>query len=96
MTLLTPDLAGERLELLREMVPQLRRLAVMANVAYSAGGREIDDTQAAARTIGIEITPFEIRRAEDIAPAFERRGEGRQLDVGDAQAGNFARPLLRL
>ena len=71
MTLLTPDLAGKRLELLREMVPQLRRLAVMANVAYSAGVREIDDTQAAARTLGIETTPFEIRRTEDIAPAFE-------------------------
>ena len=71
MTLLTPDLAGKRLELLREMVPQLRRLAVMANVAYSAGVREIDDTRAAARTLGIETTPFEIRRAEDIAPAFE-------------------------
>lgn len=71
MTLLTPDLAGKRLELLREMVPQLRRLAVMANVAYSAGVREIDDAQAAARTLGIETTPFEIRRAEDIAPAFE-------------------------
>ena len=71
MTLLTPDLAGKRLELLREMVPKLRRLAVMANVAYSAGVREIDDAQAAARTLGIETTPFEIRRAEDIAPAFE-------------------------
>ena len=71
MTLLTPDLAGKRLELLREMVPKLRRLAVMANVAYSAGVREIDDAKAAARTLGIETTPFEIRRAEDIAPAFE-------------------------
>ena len=81
MTLLTPDLAGKRLELLREMVPQLRRLAVMANVAYSAGVREIDDAQAAARTLGIETTPFEIRRAEDIAPAFEalKTSSGRTL-----------------
>ena len=71
MTLLTPDLAGKRLELMREIVPELRHLAIMGNVAYSAGVKEIDDVQAAARTLGIEATPFDIRRAEDIAPAFD-------------------------
>ena len=71
MTLLTTDLAGKRLDLLRDFIPQLRRLAIMANADYSAAESEIGDVQAAARTLGIEVTPFEIRRAEDIAPAFE-------------------------
>jgi putative tryptophan/tyrosine transport system substrate-binding protein len=71
LALLTTDLAGKRLELLREVVPGLRRLAIMGNADYSAAVREIAYVQAAARTLGVEVTPFEIRRAEDIAPAFE-------------------------
>jgi len=70
MALLTTDLAGKRLELLREFVPRLHRLAIMANADYSAAVREIGNVQTAAGTLGIEVTPFEIRRTEDIAPAF--------------------------
>ena len=64
------DIAGKRLELLREVVPGLRRLAIMANAGF-ADGAEIGELQATARTLGLEVTIFEIRRAEDIAPAFE-------------------------
>jgi putative ABC transport system substrate-binding protein len=64
------DLAGKRLELLREVLPGLRRLAIMANIGSPAGVLEMGDVQAAARTLGIEVAPLEIRRAEDIAPAF--------------------------
>jgi putative ABC transport system substrate-binding protein len=65
------DLAGKHLELLRDLVPGLRLLAVMANVANSASMLELREVQVAASTIGIEIATLEIRRAEDIAPAFE-------------------------
>ena len=65
------DLAGKRLELLREVVPGLRRLAIMANVGNPAAVLEMGEVQAAARTLGLEVAPLEIRRAEDIAPAFE-------------------------
>ncbi len=71
LSLLAPDLAGKRLELLREVVPGLRRLAIMANVDAPASVLEIGEVQAAARTLGLEVTTLEIRRAEDIAPAFE-------------------------
>src|SRR3974390_2351373 len=64
------DLAGKRLGLLREVVPGLRRLAIMANSGSPIGVLEMGDVQAAARTLGIAVAPFEIRRAEDIAPAF--------------------------
>jgi putative tryptophan/tyrosine transport system substrate-binding protein len=66
----SPDLAGKRLELLREALPEVRRLAIMANGANSSSLLELREVEAAARTIGIEAKPLEIRRAEDIAPAF--------------------------
>jgi putative tryptophan/tyrosine transport system substrate-binding protein len=65
------DLVGKRLELLREVVPDLRRLAVMANVGSPVSVLEMAEAQAAARTFGLEVTKSEIRRAEDISPAFE-------------------------
>jgi putative ABC transport system substrate-binding protein len=65
------DTAGKKLELLREAVPGLRRLAIMANVGNPASVLEIGEVQATARTLGLEVTTSEIRRAEDIAPAFE-------------------------
>ncbi|MBV8112557.1 MAG: ABC transporter substrate-binding protein, partial [Hyphomicrobiales bacterium] len=64
------DLAGKRLELSRELVPRLRRLAIIGNVGFSQTVLEMGEVQAAARTLGFAVTPLEIRRAEDIAPAF--------------------------
>jgi ABC-type uncharacterized transport system substrate-binding protein len=64
------DAAGKRVELLREVVPGLRRLAVLANVGIANAALEIGEVEAAARTIGLEVATSEIRRAEDIAPAF--------------------------
>ena len=65
------DLAAKRLELLREVVPRLRRLAIMLNVGYPSAVLEMGEVQAAARALGIEVAPLEIRRAEDVAPAFD-------------------------
>jgi putative ABC transport system substrate-binding protein len=65
------DLAGKRLELLREVVPGLRQLAIMANAGAPGALLEMRETQAVARTLGLEVSTVEIRRAEDIAPAFE-------------------------
>src|SRR6266700_8449745 len=65
------DLAGKRLELLREVVPSLRRLAILANAGSPIGVLEMREAQAAARTLGFEVATVEIRRAQDIAPAFE-------------------------
>jgi putative ABC transport system substrate-binding protein len=65
------DLAGKRLELLREVLPGLRRLAFMANVGTPIAVMEIGEVKAAARMLGLEVDMVEIRRAEDIASAFE-------------------------
>jgi putative tryptophan/tyrosine transport system substrate-binding protein len=65
------DIASKQLELLREVVPRLRRLAIVVDFNYPQAVLELDEVQAAARTLGIEVAPLVIRRAEDIAPAFE-------------------------
>ena len=65
------DLAGKRFELLREIVPGLRWLAVIANADASGAVLEMREAQAAARALGLEVATPEIRRAEDIVPAFE-------------------------
>jgi putative ABC transport system substrate-binding protein len=64
------ELAGKRFELLREVVPGLRRLAIIGNPDNPSVVLEMDGAQAAARKLGLEVTRTEIRRAEDIAPAF--------------------------
>ena len=65
------DSTGKRLEFLREVVVGLRRLAILANMDYPAAVLESNDVLAAARNFDIEVVKLEIRRAEDIGPAFE-------------------------
>ena len=65
-----PELAGKRLGLLREIVPGLRRLAIIANVSNAANVLDMRDVQGAARADGLDVASFEIRRAVDIAGAF--------------------------
>jgi putative ABC transport system substrate-binding protein len=65
------DTGSKRLELLREVVPSLRRLAIMGNVGNPGAVLDMREIQATAPMLGLEATTFEIRRAEDIAPVFE-------------------------
>jgi putative tryptophan/tyrosine transport system substrate-binding protein len=83
------DVVGKRLELLREVLPSLRWLAIMANVDYPTGVMEMGEIQAAAGTLGLDVTNFEIRRA--IAPAFETlKGRADALYVvGDALVTSY-------
>jgi putative ABC transport system substrate-binding protein len=68
------ELAGKRLELLREVLPDVRRLALMGNVGYSQTALEMGEVRAKARTLGLQVVPCEIRRPEDIDPAFSSLG----------------------
>jgi putative ABC transport system substrate-binding protein len=72
LSLQQADSASKRLELLREVVPRgLGRVAFMATVSNPFTLLELGEVQAAARTLGLEVATLEIRRAQDIVPAFE-------------------------
>jgi putative ABC transport system substrate-binding protein len=74
----TIELPGKRIELLRAVLPDLRRLAVLANVNYPAAVHEAEQVRAVARKLDIEIEMLEVRRSEDIVPAFEKLKSGVQ------------------
>jgi|SRR5262245_2015429 len=90
------ELAGKRIELLREVVPGLSRLAIMGNVGNPFTALEMDEAQAAAGKLGLEVVTLEIRRAQDIVPAFEtikgRRSEALYLCI-DAVANTNRIPI---
>lgn len=84
LSLQLTDLAAKRVELLREIVPGLARLAVLANVGGPAVLLDMHEVQAAARTFGLELIRLEVRRGEDIAPAFELlKGRAQALYVAN-------------
>ena len=64
------DLAGKRVGFLRDVVPDLRLLAVLGNVDIPQVVLEMREVEAAAQKLGVQVTPLAVRRAEDIAPAF--------------------------
>ena len=66
----TGDLAAKRVELLREVIPRLGRLAILTNISNPAAVLEMREAQAAASALGLTVDAAEIRRAEDITPAL--------------------------
>jgi putative ABC transport system substrate-binding protein len=76
LSIQSADTAGKRIEIFREFLPGLRRLAIIGNVDYAAA--HIAEAQAAAHKIGLDADVLAIRRAEDIAPAFETLNSGVQ------------------
>lgn len=82
MSLQASDLAGKHIELLREVRPGLKRLAILVNVDSANAVIQAREAKAAASTLGINAIVLEIRRADDIAPAFDAaRGQADALFV---------------
>jgi putative ABC transport system substrate-binding protein len=65
------DLAGKHLELLRQMRPGARRLAMLFNVGAANARLQMQEMKAAAGRLGFDFTAVEIRKPEDIAPAID-------------------------
>jgi len=65
------DLAGKRLGLLREAMPGVQQLAIMADFRLQASVLELDGFRAAAEALGLKVTKSEISQADDIEPAIE-------------------------
>jgi putative ABC transport system substrate-binding protein len=71
LSLQGPDISSKRLGLMREALPGLRRLAVVANPASRQAIVELHEVKAAAIALGLDATGMEIRSAEDFAPAID-------------------------
>jgi putative tryptophan/tyrosine transport system substrate-binding protein len=71
MSLMEPDLGGKRLELLKELLPRLARLAVLWNAANPYPAVVFKEMQGAGRTLGIEVQSLEVRGPDDLDGAFE-------------------------
>jgi putative tryptophan/tyrosine transport system substrate-binding protein len=65
-----PDVAGKRLGLLRDVVPSLGKLGMMADGGNPSNELEVGEVQAAARSLGLDVATLDIRRVEDIEPTF--------------------------
>jgi ABC-type uncharacterized transport system substrate-binding protein len=74
LSLQTTDMSAKRLEVLREVLPKLGRLAILANIGNAAAALEMSEVRDAARNLGLDIATLEVRRPEEIAPAFEALG----------------------
>ncbi len=79
---LAADLGGKRVEILREVVPGLKRLSILGNVGNPVTASEIRQVREAAQSLGLEIVNSEIHQAEDITPAIEAlRGRAEAIYV---------------
>jgi putative ABC transport system substrate-binding protein len=65
------DLASKRLEILRELLPHLRTLAILFDTDSPNAVLESDEVQTAAHTLGLDMVRSEVQRVEDIVPAFD-------------------------
>jgi putative tryptophan/tyrosine transport system substrate-binding protein len=65
------DLASKRLEILREILPGLRTVAILADVGSPNSVLEMGEVQAAARTLNLAVITPEVQKANDIAPAYD-------------------------
>jgi len=96
LSLQATNLAGKRLEVLRELIPQLRRLAIIFNGGNDQTVLEMGDTRTAARELKIDVAPLEIQRMQDVAPVFEKlnsEADALYVVVDQLVVANFNRIL---
>src|SRR5205085_2515602 len=87
MSTLTPGLAGKRVELMREIAPRIGRLAVLSNPDNSASALNLDETRAAAATLGLEVEALDVRNRDDLERAFSTMEDSHAhaiIALGDA------------
>jgi putative tryptophan/tyrosine transport system substrate-binding protein len=77
LSTLQVDVAGKRLELLKEVVPKLSRVAVIGSSTSADNARELKETEAAAAALGLKIRFFDMRTPKEIASTFQAAVEPR-------------------
>src|SRR5215469_14281864 len=97
MSLMAPDLGGKRLELLKEILPRLARVAVLWNAANPYPTIVFKETQAAGRTLGIEVQSLAVRGPDDFNGAFEearRQHPDALIEVEDPLTNSLHQRIL--
>jgi putative tryptophan/tyrosine transport system substrate-binding protein len=87
LSVLAPELNGKRLELLKEVIPGMTRVAVLWNAANPANASAWEETQAAAGALGLRLHAQDVRGLQDLEGAFARMAQARPdalLVLGDA------------
>jgi putative ABC transport system substrate-binding protein len=77
LSTLRPELSGKRLELLKEMVPKLTRVAVFASSASADHAQLLKELERAAVALGVRLQPLDIRNPKDIDTAFQAAAKRR-------------------
>ena len=72
VTFMAADLNGKRLEILRDIIPELRRVAILANPEHPGEHLERDYAETMGRKLGLEIAYFPTRSRDELARAFDR------------------------
>ena len=77
LSTLAPEISGKRLELVKEIVPGLARVAVLASSTTPGNAQASKETELAARALGVQLQYLDVQSAKDIAPAFRAATKGR-------------------
>jgi putative tryptophan/tyrosine transport system substrate-binding protein len=71
-TMYAPQLIGERLQILKSMIPSLNKIAMVMNGNNANNAAQVERVRSEARGLGIEVMALDIRNPEDVKPAFDR------------------------
>ena len=96
---MVPDLGAKRLELLKEVLPRLSRVAVLWNAANPYSALVFKETQAGGQTLGIEVQSLEVRGPEDFDRAFEtvrRLRPDALITVEDPLTASYTTPIAEI
>jgi putative ABC transport system substrate-binding protein len=99
LSLMAPELVGKQLELLREVVPSVSRVAVLLNPTNPSNPPQLKLTQAAAATLAVTLLVFEAKRADEIDRAFaaiKTERPGALIVIGDPLLGSHAKRIVEL
>jgi putative ABC transport system substrate-binding protein len=98
LSTLAPEIAGKRLELLREVIPKLSRVAVFGTSGTNnsaANSQSVQETESAARAIGVKLQYFDILHQKEIEPAFQAANSGRADAILMLVSGPIYSPYQR-
>ena len=87
---LAPELSGKRLELLKEIIPRLSRVAVFGTSTYPGNAQSLKEVELTAKTFGVKLQYLDVLSPKDIETAFRTAGKGRTDAVLWLVAGGIA------